>query len=93
MWWRLDEEAMLTKRLYKELSSELDQSIDNEKLYNFAFMSEKDLEKDLQKHPEHFWFKVGDITGFSDLSSVTKFIIDNNLTNNMNSIAYLVSSI
>lgn len=89
MWWRFDEDAMPTKRLYIELTSELDQSVDNEKLYNFAFMSEKDIENDKQKNPEHFWFKVGDITGFNDLSNVTQYIIDNNLTNNVNSIKIL----
>lgn len=82
MWWRLDEDAMPTKRLYIELSSELDQTIDNEKLYNFAFMSEQDVERDIQKNPEHFWFKVGDITSFEKNGDVIKYIKEHNLSDN-----------
>ncbi len=82
LWWRLDEEAMPTKRLYIELSSELDQTVDNDKQYNFCFMSEKDIEKDRQKNPEHSWFKVGDIIKFEKNGDVLKYINDNGLANN-----------
>ena len=82
MWWRLDEDAMPTKRLYIELTSELDPTVDNEKQYNFCFMSESDIARDMQKNPDHFWLKVGDITSFEKNGDVNKFINANNLTGN-----------
>ena len=80
MWWRLDEDAMPTKRLYIELTEELDSSVDNEMLYNFSFMSEKDIESDKKKNPDHFWFEVGKITDFEKSGDVIKYISEHDLT-------------
>ncbi len=80
--WKDNEDAMPTKRLYLELSSALTTVIDNEKMYNFSFMSQDDLDEDYRKYPKHFWFKVGDILKFKELSDVTNYIVQNDLISN-----------
>lgn len=73
---------MPTKRLYLELSAALTTVIDNEKMYNFAFMSVDELSEDIRKNPGHFWFEVADVLKFQKLSDVNNYIFKNNLTSN-----------
>ncbi len=80
--WRDTEDAMPTKRLYLELSEKLPEIIDNSQMYNFKFKSDKELEDDLKANPTHFWFKVGDVLKFEELSDVHTYIMENDLANN-----------
>ena len=81
-WWKDTEDAMPTKRLYLELSSPLTTAIDNEKMYNFQFMSKDELTDDTQTNPDHFWFEVAEVLKFQKLSDVNSYIFKNNLTYN-----------
>ena len=83
-WWKDDEETMPKRRLYLELSSELnsDVEIDNEKMYNFKFLSDDERAEDIKFHQEHFWFKVGDIIKFKSLSDVKDYVKENNVPSN-----------
>lgn len=76
------EDALPTRKLYLELSSALESSIDNDKVYNFVFLSERELNDDKSSNPDHFWFKVGDVLNFSALCDVNEYLSKNNLTFN-----------
>ena len=80
--WKDNEDALPTRYLYLELTSALESTIDNEKMYNFSFLTKGELAADIKKNPEHFWFKVGDVLRFSELSDVTTFIVENGLISN-----------
>ena len=83
-WWMENEQKtqMSKKELFIELSQQLPSKIDNEKLYNFKFLSQEDIQNDLKENPTHFWFKVGDVLKFKELSDVNTFLINNNLFTN-----------
>lgn len=83
-WWMENEQKtqMSKKELFIELSQQLPSKIDNEKLYNFKFLSQEDIQNDLKENPTHFWFKVGNVLKFKELSDVNTFLINNNLFNN-----------
>ena len=89
LWWNDSEEAMPTKQLYIELTTELDPEIDNEQQYNFSFMSSDDLESDKKRNPNHCWFKVGDILHFKNIGEVLDYINENNLSGNKFAVATL----
>ena len=80
--WKDNEDAMPTRHLYLELSSPLSSSIDNEKFYNFRFLTSNELSSDMDDNPKHFWFRVGDVLNFGSLSDVTKFLSHENLLSN-----------
>ena len=80
--WRDNEDALPTRHLYLELSAALESAIDNEKMYNFAFLTKDEIATEAKKHPEHFWFKVGDVLRFNELSDVTAYIVENGLISN-----------
>lgn len=80
--WRDNEDALPTRHLYLELSAALESAIDNEKMYNFAFLTKDELAAEEKKHPGHFWFKVGDVLRFNELSDVTAYIVENGLISN-----------
>lgn len=80
--WKDNEDALPTQRLYLELSSPLNAIIDNEKLFNFSFMSTDAIETDKKENPDHFWFKVGDVLHFSELSDVMSYLTENGLSTN-----------
>ncbi len=80
--WKDNEDAMPTKTLYLELSSPLSTVIDNEKMYNFKFLTKAELDEDKKTHSDHYWFKVGDVLNFKTLSDVNSYAIKNGLLSN-----------
>lgn len=80
--WKDNEDAMPTKLLYLELSEPLSSTIDNEKMYNFRFLTKDELNEDKKNNPTHFWFKVGDILNLTSLSKVNEFARNNKLDTN-----------
>lgn len=83
-WWMENEQrtTMSEKRLYVEITSPLSTNIDNEKMYNFKFLDDNELNIYKDNHSNQHWFKVGDILGFNKLSDVTSYLTKNNLLNN-----------
>lgn len=60
----------------------LDPAEGTEKLYDFRFLSESDLEYfNEKKTNSHHWFKVGNILDFKDLMGVIKYLTSHSLTN------------
>ena len=82
--WRENEHLtpMDKKELYLELTKPLLSKIDNEKMYNFKFMSPEELTNEKDNNPEDFWFKVGKVIDFVNLPAVNTFLIQNNLLSN-----------
>lgn len=87
--WKDNEDAMPTRRLYLEITEPLTSIIDNEKMYNFEFLTQSELEEDVKSNPTHFWFKVGDVLNFNELSDVTDFLIKHDLISNKFAMATL----
>lgn len=80
--WKDNEDALPTRYLYLELSAALNSVIDNEKMYNFVFLTDSEIAADLKKNPEHFWFKVGDVLKFNELADVTAYVVEKGLMAN-----------
>lgn len=80
-WWSNDEEAMPTRRLYLNISRPVESNIDNEKIFDFRFLSKNDLEC-LKNSSNDKWFEVGKIIDFSDLGDVNAYLIKNDLQDN-----------
>ena len=76
-WWADDEESLPTRHLYLNLSKPVDQQYDNQKMYDFRFLSENDLTK--LKNTGDFWFKVGDILDIDENNKVLAYLAKNNL--------------
>lgn len=72
-WWRSDD-AFPRKRLYLNLLSSAKNS---DLLYDFRFLTDEDA----RKHDDDtYWFKVGDVLNFRDLSEVLEYLINKDLT-------------
>lgn len=80
--WKDNEDAMPTRILYLELSSPLSSTIDNEKMYNFKFLTKDELNNDISINPDHYWFQVGDVLNFENLSDVNNYVMKNRLLSN-----------
>lgn len=80
--WKDNEDTMPTRILYLELSSPLSSTIDNEKMYNFKFLTKDELNNDISINPDHYWFQVGDVLNFENLSDVNNYVMKNRLLSN-----------
>src|SRR5574344_840848 len=75
-WWKDNEEIMPTRHLYLDIKNPLSSIIDNEKVYDFRFLTKDELEE--LSTEEHLWFKVGDaVLKFKDQEDVDAFIEKN----------------
>ena len=90
-YWKNNQAAMPTRNLYLELSEPLSLNIDNEKMYNFSFLTEKEIKDDYKDNPNHFWFRVRRVLNFKELSDVNQFAIDNQLLGNKYSMSTLAN--
>ncbi|WP_300390604.1 DUF262 domain-containing protein [Fusobacterium sp.] len=81
-WWKDNEECIPTRELYLNLIVPINQEYDNQKEFDFRFLSKFDLEKfnkDKDKDKDkYFWFRVGEILNLD----IDKFINNNNLRSN-----------
>lgn len=69
--------AFPKRKLYLDL---LNSATDNDKLYNFKFLSDSEIKALETKYPQKYhWFLVGDILGFSDFPDIFKYISENSL--------------
>ncbi|MDY4788156.1 MAG: DUF262 domain-containing protein [Bacilli bacterium] len=70
---------MEKKELYIELTSPLPSNIDNEKMYNFRFLSKEELKYEKESNPDLYWYKVGEVIKLQNLAAVNSYLIKNNL--------------
>lgn len=80
--WRYSEETMPTRKFYLEITEPLNVVVDNEKKYNFRFLSKDDLNNDISKNPTHYWFKVGDVYNLNSKQQIKDFLKSKKLDKN-----------
>lgn len=81
-WWKDTEECLPTRKLYLNLGAPVKQQYDNQKAYDFRFLSRSDLEKFHNAQDGSIWFEVGEILDLDSTKKVMRYISDKNLTNN-----------
>ena len=81
-WWYEDEKNLPTRRLYLNLSAPVKQQYDNQKIYDFRFLSKDDLLTFKKNQTEDVWFEVGTILNLSSIAELNKYIRENKLENN-----------
>lgn len=80
-WWIDCEENIPTRKLYLNLLKEVQQEHDNQKLYDFKFLTQEEINKIKSNKLVHL-FHVRDILGINDLDLIYDYLIDNGLLKN-----------
>ena len=86
--WNNDENSMPTRILYLNIKEPINQEYDNQKKYDFRFLSERDLNR-LDNEDRYNWFRVGDMLNFKSITDIYKFINQESLMDNEFSIDVL----
>jgi len=81
-WWYDTEENLPTRKLYLNLLAPIEQEHDNQKLYDFSFLSKNDLSRYENLTNEYLWFEVKKILELNDLKKINKYIQENNISDN-----------
>ena len=81
-WWKDTEDCLPTRRLYLNLGVPVKQQYDNQKAFDFRFLSKSDLEKFNKAQNTSIWFEVGQILDLDSTKKVMRYLSDNNLTDN-----------
>lgn len=79
-WYRETEDAFPTRRLYLNLARQLSSQIDNQKEYEFKFLTDAEVSA-CDGQEGCFWFKVGEIANFDD-GKLVSFLIEKKLHDN-----------
>ncbi len=79
-WWVDNEDSLPTRKLYLELSQPAPQIHDNQRFYNFLFLTTSEVEG--LRHKGEIWFDVSDILNINNNSKLIVFLSENNLSNN-----------
>lgn len=80
--WKDSEESLPTRKLFLNLGEPVKQQYDNQKAFDFRFLSKSDLEKLNKAQDDYFWFEVGQILDLDSPKKVMRYLSDNNLTDN-----------
>lgn len=78
-WLKDNEDSIPTRRLYLCLSESVNQEYDNQKKYDFRFLTS---EEHIELSKKSTWFLVKDILDLDSLQKVNKYINDNHLQEN-----------
>lgn len=81
-WFRDDQISLPTRKLYLNLEESVNQQYDNQKQYDFRFLSKADLARFARSDRKYTWFEVREILQLNDLKMVNRYINDHNLANN-----------
>lgn len=81
-WWKDTEDCLPTRKLYLNLGSSVKQQYDNQKAFDFRFLSKNDLEKLNNAQDKAVWFEVGHILDLDSTKKVMRYLTENNLTEN-----------
>lgn len=77
-WWADNEDSLPTRKLYLDLSKPAPQIHDNQKYYNFSFLTQEEY----NGTKEEIWFEVSNILNLDTQSKLTQYIIDKGLISN-----------
>lgn len=75
-WWVDNEDALPTRKLYLNLSSNREGLQEDDFMYNFVFLTQSEYEKVASTDK---WILVRNILGFSSVSDILNYSIENNL--------------
>lgn len=78
-WLKDNEDSIPTRRLYLCLSESVNQEYDNQKKYDFRFLTSEEY---MEVSKKSTWFLVKDILDLDSLQKVNKYINDNHLQEN-----------
>ena len=81
-WWKDTEECIPTRELHLNLIAPINQEYDNQKEFDFRFLSKLDLEKFDKDRDTYFWFRVGEVLDLDTINKVYKYLNDNKLMDN-----------
>ncbi len=81
-WWKDTEECIPTRRLYLNLGAPVKQQYDNQKAFDFRFLSKSDLEKFDSNQDGAFWFEVGKILELDTNEKLLRYLMNNGLVDN-----------
>lgn len=81
-WWKDSEECLPTRKLYLNLGAPVKQQYDNQKAFDFRFLSKDDLEKFSKAQDESIWFEVDRILDFDSTKKVMQYLSANGLADN-----------
>lgn len=81
-WWKDTEECLPTRKLYLNLGAPVKQQYDNQKAFDFRFLSDSDIDKYAKANDGSIWFEVGKILDLDSISKVMRYLSDNSLTDN-----------
>lgn len=81
-WWKNNEDCLPTRKLYLNLGAPVKQQYDNQKVFDFRFLSKYDLEKFAKSQDGSSWFEVGQILELETIQDVIRYLADNDLLNN-----------
>ena len=79
-YWRETDDAIPKRELYLNLFEPINEEYDNQKTFDFKFLSDEDLDR--YSKDKYFWFKVGEVLNLDSINKVYKYINDNNLMDN-----------
>ena len=81
-WWKDTEECLPTRKLYLNLGAPVKQQYDNQKAFDFRFLSDSDIDKYSKANDGSIWFEVGQILDLDSTSKVMRYLSENSLTDN-----------
>ena len=81
-WWKDTEECLPTRKLYLNLGTPVQQQYDNQKTYDFRFLSAEDLDKFSKSKEDYYWFEVGEILGLDDNKKIMRYLSSHQLNEN-----------
>ena len=81
-WLKNNEDCLPTRKLYLNLIEPVKQQYDNQKTFDFRFLSKDDLKKYNNAHDDYFWFEVGQILDIDSEDKVRSYLNDKSLDEN-----------
>lgn len=81
-WLKNNEDCLPTRKLYLNLIEPVKQQYDNQKTFDFRFLSKDDLKKYNNAHDDYFWFEVGQILDIDSEVKVESYLKDKSLNEN-----------
>lgn len=80
-WLKDNEDCLPTRRLYLNLCKPVNQQYDNQKMFDFRFLSDLDIAK-YRENVNEYWFRVGEILDLDSSKKMSQYLDDNRLKDN-----------
>lgn len=82
LWWKNDEECLPTRKLFLNLTKPVNQQYDNQKKYDFRFLTKAEIDSINHVEGHDFWFEVQKLLELDSFPQISRFISDNGLQDN-----------